>query len=145
MVMMNKAPRLNYLNQQQIDTAYDNNQLTDNQILYLNNKEEMKQSSKEYYHNNKNSESLIDARRRAELTRRKTDNYKQYMSDYRESQREAFESLTETEQNTIREMRNDNRKESRRINSLKKKKLKIEHQKKRLEELEQERLNPSLI
>ena len=142
---MNKAPRLNYLNQQQIDTAYDNNQLTDNQILYLNNKEEMKQSSKEYYHNNKNSESLIDARRRAELTRRKTDNYKQYMSDYRESQREAFESLTETEQNTIREMRNDNRKESRRINSLKKKKLKIEHQKKRLEELEQERLNPSLI
>ena len=142
---MNKAPRLNYLNQQQIDTAYDNNQLTDNQILYLNNKEEMKQSSKEYYHNNKNSESLIEARRRAELTRRKTDNYKQYMSDYRQTQREAFESLTEDQQNTIREMRNENRKESRRINSLKKKKLKIEHQKKRLEELEQELLNPSLI
>ena len=142
---MNKTPRLNYLNQQQIDTAYDNNQLTDNQILYLNNKEEMKQSSKEYYHNNKNSESLIDARRRAELTRRKTDNYKQYMSDYRESQREAFESLSLEDQQTIRELRNDNRKESRRINSLKKKKLKIEHQKKRLEELEQERLNPSLI
>ena len=135
---MKKAPRLNYMNQQQIDTAYDNNQLTDNQILYLNNKEEMKQSSKEYYHNNKNSESLIEARRRAELTRRKTDNYKQYMSDYRQTQREAFESLTEDQQNTIREMRNENRKESRRIKAEKKKKLKIEHQKKRLDELEQE-------
>ena len=142
---MNKAPRLNYLNQQQIDTAYDNNQLTDNQILYLNNKEEMKQSSKEYYHNNKNSESLIEARRRAELTRRKTDNYKQYMSDYRESQREAFESLSIEDQQTIRELRNENRKESRRINAEKKKKLKIEKQKKRLDELEQERLNHSLI
>jgi hypothetical protein len=135
---MNKAPRLNYLNQQQIDTAYDNNQLTDNQILYLNNKEEMKQSSKEYYHNNKNSESLIDARRRAELTRRKTDNYKQYMDNYRQTQREAFESLSIEDQQTIRELRNDNRRESRRINSLKKKKLKIEHQKKRLNELEEE-------
>ena len=135
---MNKAPRLNYMNQQQIDTAYDNNQLTDNQILYLNNKEEMKQSSKEYYHNNKNNESLVEARRRAELTRRKTDNYKQYMSDYRQTQREAFESLTEDQQNTIREMRNENRKESRRIKAEKKKKLKIEHQKKRLDELEQE-------
>ena len=145
MVMMNKAPRLNYLNQQQIDTAYDNNQLTDNQILYLNNKEEMKQSSKEYYHNNKNSESLIDARRRAELTRRKTDNYKQYMSDYRESQREAFESLSPEDQQTIRELRNDNRRESRRATAEKKKKLKIEQQKKRLRELEEERLNPSLI
>ena len=142
---MNKAPRLNYLNQQQIDKAYDNNQLTDNQILYLNNKEEMKQSSKEYYHNNKNSESLIEARRRAELTRRKTDNYKQYMSDYRESQREAFESLSIEDQQTIRELRNENRKESRRINAEKKKKLKIEKQKKRLDELEQERLNHSLI
>ena len=91
---MNKTPRLNYMNQQEIDTAYDNNQLSDNQILYLNNKEEMKQSSKEYYHNNKNSESLVEARRRAELTRRKTDNYKQYMSEYRQSQREAFESLS---------------------------------------------------
>ena len=138
MVMMNKAPRLNYLNQQQIDKAYDNNQLTDNQILYLNNKEEMKQSSKEYYHNNKNSESLIDARRRAELTRRKTDNYKQYMDNYRQTQREAFESLSIEDQQTIRELRNDNRRESRRINSLKKKKLKIEHQKKRLNELEEE-------
>ena len=145
MVMMNKAPRLNYLNQQQIDKAYDNNQLTDNQILYLNNKEEMKQSSKEYYHNNKNSESLVEARRRAELTRRKTDNYKQYMSDYRQTQREAFESLTEDQQNTIREMRNENRKESRRIKAEKKKKLKIEQQKKRLRELEEERLNPSLL
>ena len=145
MVMMNKAPRLNYLNQQQIDTAYDNNQLTDNQILYLNNKEQMKQSSKEYYHTNKNNESLVEARRRAELTRRKTDNYKQYMSDYRQTQREAFESLTEDQQNTIREMRNDNRKESRRIKAEKKKKLKIEQQKKRLRELEEERLNPSLI
>ena len=135
---MKKAPRLNYLNQQQIDTAYDNNQLTDNQILYLNNKEEMKQSSKEYYHTNKNNESLVEARRRAELTRRKTDNYKQYMSDYRQTQREAFESLTEDQQNTIREMRNENRKESRRIKAEKKKKLKIEHQKKRLDELEQE-------
>ena len=135
---MKKAPRLNYMNQQQIDTAYDNNQLTDNQILYLNNKEEMKQSSKEYYHNNKNNESLVEARRRAELTRRKTDNYKQYMSDYRQTQREAFESLTEDQQNTIREMRNENRKESRRIKAEKKKKLKIEHQKKRLDELEQE-------
>ena len=142
---MNKAPRLNYLNQQQIDTAYDNNQLTDNQILYLNNKDQMKQSSKEYYHNNKNSESLIDARRRAELTRRKTDNYKQYMSDYRESQREAFESLSLEDQQTIRELRNDNRKESRRIKAEKKKKLKIEQQKKRLRELEEERLNRSLI
>ena len=145
MVMMNKAPRLNYMNQQEIDTAYDNNQLTDNQILYLNNKDQMKQSSKEYYHNNKNSESLIDARRRAELTRRKTDNYKQYMSDYRESQREAFESLSIEDQQTIRELRNENRKESRRINAEKKKKLKIEKQKKRLDELEQERLNHSLI
>ena len=135
---MKKAPRLNYMNQQQIDTAYDNNQLTDNQILYLNNKEEMKQSSKEYYHTNKNNESLVEARRRAELTRRKTDNYKQYMSDYRQTQREAFESLTEDQQNTIREMRNENRKESRRIKAEKKKKLKIEHQKKRLDELEQE-------
>ena len=135
---MNKAPRLNYLNQQQIDTAYDNNQLTDNQILYLNNKEQMKQSSKEYYHNNKNSESLIDARRRAELTRRKTDNYKQYMDNYRQTQREAFESLSIEDQQTIRELRNDNRRESRRINSFKKKKLKIEHQKKRLNELEEE-------
>ena len=143
--MINKAPRLNYLNQQQIDKAYDNNQLTDNQILYLNNKEEMKQSSKEYYHNNKNSESLVEARRRAELTRRKTDNYKQYMSDYRESQREAFESLSIEDQQTIRELRNENRKESRRINAEKKKKLKIEKQKKRLDELEQERLNHSLI
>ena len=142
---MNKAPRLNYLNQQQIDTAYDNNQLTDNQILYLNNKDQMKQSSKEYYHNNKNSESLVEARRRAELTRRKTDNYKQYMSDYRESQREAFESLSIEDQQTIRELRNENRKESRRINAEKKKKLKIEKQKKRLDELEQERLNHSLI
>ena len=135
---MNKTPRLNYMNQQEIDTAYDNNQLSDNQILYLNNKEEMKQSSKEYYHNNKNNESLVEARRRAELTRRKTDNYKQYMSDYRQTQREAFESLTEDQQNTIREMRNENRKESRRIKAEKKKKLKIEHQKKRLDELEQE-------
>ena len=142
---MKKAPRLNYLNQQQIDTAYDNNQLTDNQILYLNNKDQMKQSSKEYYHNNKNSESLVEARRRAELTRRKTDNYKQYMSDYRESQREAFESLSIEDQQTIRELRNENRKESRRINAEKKKKLKIEKQKKRLDELEQERLNHSLI
>ena len=142
---MNKTPRLNYMNQQEIDTAYDNNQLSDNQILYLNNKDQMKQSSKEYYHNNKNSESLVEARRRAELTRRKTDNYKQYMSDYRESQREAFESLSIEDQQTIRELRNENRKESRRINAEKKKKLKIEKQKKRLDELEQERLNHSLI
>ena len=145
MVMMNKAPRLNYLNQQQIDKAYDNNQLTDNQILYLNNRSEMKEASKEYYHNNKNSESLIEARRRAELTRRKTDNYKQYMSDYRESQREAFESLSIEDQQTIRALRNDNRRESRRATAEKKKKLKIEQQKKRLRELEEERLNRSLI
>ena len=142
---MNKTPRLNYMNQQEIDTAYDNNQLSDNQILYLNNKEEMKQSSKEYYHTNKNNESLVEARRRAELTRRKTDNYKQYMSEYRQSQREAFESLSLEDQQTIRELRNDNRRESRRATAEKKKKLKIEKQKKRLEELEQERLNHSLI
>ena len=142
---MNKTPRLNYMNQQEIDTAYDNNQLSDNQILYLNNKEEMKQSSKEYYHTNKNNESLVEARRRAELTRRKTDNYKQYMSEYRQSQREAFESLSLEDQQTIRELRNDNRRESRRATAEKKKKLKIEKQKKRLEELEQERLNPSLL
>jgi len=135
---MNKAPRLNYMNQQQIDTAYDNNQLTDNQILYLNNRSEMKEASKEYYHNNKNSESLIDARRRAELTRRKTDNYKQYMDEYRQNQREAFESLSLEDQEIIRGMRRDNRKESRRITAEKKKKLKIEHQKKRLNELEQQ-------
>jgi hypothetical protein len=142
---MNKTPRLNYMNQQEIDTAYDNNQLSDNQILYLNNKEEMKQSSKEYYHTNKNNESLVEARRRAELTRRKTDNYKQYMSEYIQSQREAFESLSLEDQQTIRELRNDNRRESRRATAEKKKKLKLEKQKKRLEELEQERLNPSLI
>jgi hypothetical protein len=145
MVMMNKAPRLNYMTQEEIDTAYDNNLLSDNQLTYLNNRSEMKEASKEYYHNNKNSESLVEARRRAELTRRKTDNYKQYMSDYRQTQREAFESLTEDQQNTIREMRNENRKESRRIKAEKKKKLKIEQQKKRLRELEEERLNRSLI
>ena len=138
MVMMNKAPRLNYMTQEEIDTAYDNNLLSDNQLTYLNNRSEMKEASKEYYHNNKNSESLIDARRRAELTRRKTDNYKQYMDNYRQTQREAFESLSIEDQQTIRELRNDNRRESRRINSLKKKKLKIEHQKKRLNELEEE-------
>ena len=142
---MNKAPRLNYMTQEEIDTAYDNNLLSDNQLTYLNNRSEMKEASKEYYHNNKNSESLIDARRRAELTRRKTDNYKQYMSDYRESQREAFESLSLEDQQTIRELRNDNRRESRRATAEKKKKLKIEQQKKRLRELEEERLNPSLI
>ena len=135
---MNKTPRLNYMNQQEIDTAYDNNQLSDNQILYLNNKEQMKQSSKEYYHTNKNSESLVEARRRAELTRRKTDNYKQYMEDYRQSQRESFESLSPEDQETIREMRRDNRRESRRLNAVKKKKLKIEQQKKKLQELEKE-------
>ena len=138
---MNKAPRLNYMTQEEIDTAYDNNLLSDNQLTYLNNRSEMKEASKEYYHNNKNSESLVEARRRAELTRRKTDNYKQYMSEYRQSQREAFESLSLEDQQTIRELRNDNRRESRRLTAEKKKKLKIEKQKKKLQELEQERLN----
>ena len=142
---MNKAPRLNYMNQQEIDKAYDNNLLSDNQILYLNNKEQIKESSKEYYHNNKNSESLIDARRRAELTRRKTDNYKQYMDNYRQTQREAFESLSPEDQQIIRGMRNENKKESRRINSLKKKKLKLEQQKKRLQELEEEATKSQFI
>ena len=142
---MNKAPRLNYMTEEEIDKAYDNNLLSDNQLTYLNNKEQIKESSKEYYHNNKNSESLIDARRRAELTRRKTDNYKQYMDNYRQTQREAFESLSPEDQQIIRGMRNENKKESRRINSLKKKKLKLEQQKKRLQELEEEATKSQFI
>ena len=124
--------RLNYMNESQIQKAFDEDKLSDTQIYYLQNRDEMKEYSNQYYKDNKNTMSLIISRRKADLKRRDTDQYKSYQEQYREDKREAFLSLSLDEQQTIKDMRAEDRRHSNKIKSMNKKKDK---QKKQMEEL----------
>lgn len=136
---MSKTPkRLNYMTETEIDRAIDENTLTDNQIYYLTNQDEMKDYSKKYYQKNKTNLSLVQARRRAELKRRNTENYQSYQEQYRQQQREAFDALSIEDQNTITEMRKSERREYTQRKSLERKKAKQKQQLETLLELEQQ-------
>ena len=129
--------RLNYMTQSQIDKAFEDDKLSDNQIYYLNNQDEMKDYSKNYYAENKEKQSVIDSRRRAELTRRGTQHYKDYMENYRQDQIDSFDSLTTEEQETITEMKREDNLRYAENRKIKRKKEKQERQLQRLLDLEE--------
>ena len=136
---MSKTPkRLNYMTETEIDTALDENTLTDNQIYYLTNQDEMKDYSKKYYQENKTNLPLVQARRRAELKRRNNPNYQSYQEQYREQQREAFDALSIEDQEIITNMRREDRREYTQRKSLERKKAKQKQQLETLLELEQQ-------
>ena len=110
---------------------FDNNECVNEYRPYVSDgerkqqhNERMKDYSKNYYAENKEKQSVIDSRRRAELTRRGTQHYKDYMEKYRQDQIDSFNSLTTEEQETITEMKREDRRryaENRKIKSKKEK------------------------
>ena len=136
--MSNKPQRLNYMSPDEIDKALDENTLTENQLYYLSNQDEMKEYSKSYYQENKNKLQLVQARRRAELKRRDTANYQSYQEQYREQQREAFDALSIEDQTIITDMRREDRREYTQRKSLEKRTAKQKQQLETLLKLEQQ-------